>query len=186
MSSWSSVRIIIQNIQKCFRTRIQVSCCVSYRCWSPHWSAGPGCDGDSLPTGYWWLWCQTPASLPPLPTAGGTPTETGLRPYSQNESTAYEMWSISEVIKSFSSCREISAAWLGKGQYNFFPPASSSSLALVNNDLSLFVLSNVDYLLTLWPIFHSIWLETVVRSSGLVKRDLFHDIYLHVYENTCC
>lgn len=51
---------------------------MSYRCWSPRWPAGPGCEPGSLPTGCWWQWCQTPASPPQPPTACETPAGTGL------------------------------------------------------------------------------------------------------------
>ena len=72
----------------------------SYRCWSPRWSAGPGCFPGSSPTGYWWLWSQTPASPPQQPRAGETPAGTGLPLWDQGGSKEANVWDENAVLWS--------------------------------------------------------------------------------------
>lgn len=46
-------------------------------------AAGQGCAGDSPPSGYWWQWCQTPATLPLQPRSSWSPAGTNLNPWNK-------------------------------------------------------------------------------------------------------
>lgn len=49
----------MSSLQVYWTTELKSSTC---RLRSPHRAAGPGSAAGSSPSGYWWPWCQTPAS----------------------------------------------------------------------------------------------------------------------------
>lgn len=81
------------NTMNMFHSLTSVTCGVytsSYRPNFPKRAAGPDSCLGPAPSGYWWLWCRTPANPLLLPRSPVSPAGTDLSPWWRERERAYE------------------------------------------------------------------------------------------------